>query len=778
MNPNFIVALLLLSAAHGADVVLFDFETPRQDIENTDRIRCVAEHATAGEMAGMVVLDQPFSPNFFMTANRNHGAEWARHEQFVLDVFVTGGPVTVSGFIRDAGGQGWWERHNFDLQLPPGKRRVAFPLTGMKRQNGKGMLDPATIDFVAMTFAAAGDGTGEAPVIHLDNGRLTSGTGTSAARSLYTFEGVDVGTHRVEDYPEETSTPSLATATADHATDARTALRLESRGPAGYVRFAGFDGDWSDFDALVIDVFNHQSAPVAISGWIRANDPAAGWWDRHNWERILRPGMNSVRLALGGMATGNGGPAIDVAHIVGFNLCVANATIDIDHVRLVQGVEEVAVDGLRRFDFGPADSAIMPGFTKATREDAFDAARGWGWQPRGQFARDFDVMEMLGRHRPIDDLCRDFSMPLAATFSVAVPDGDYVVWLMLAPPGAGWGQTFRQRTVLAEGSVVVDHRFDAASFREHEYRFEDSEDLPGDDLWTRYIQPLFKAEIFSVTVSDGRLDLAFDAHDEWWAHQLNGLALWPKSADDAGRRWIDGVDAQRKEQWQSMHVEKLAATPAPYTPTAAETKRGYARFVHSTERELHTTSVPTAAEVAVTAVTMRAAPGQRESACIGVHALRPGTINVASGELTGPGGATIPASAIDTRVVRYKSLNYTATYTPMAKFLDAVPAAGVELRPGVLRSFWFTLRLPDDAKPGDYRGRIRLTIDGANDDVDLLVSVLPITLDEAAMPLGIFNTGPMIDAAAFDTDSERYWASVKEMCEDAREHGLTSLDPY
>ncbi len=778
MNLRPLLTLLLFGAAQAADdVVLFDFETPLQDVENAERIRCVAEHATQGDKAGMVVLDQPFAPNFFVAANRNHGPDWARRDQFALDVFVTGGPVAVSGFIRDAGGQGWWERHNFDLQLQPGKRRIVFPIAALKRQNAKGMLDPASIDFIALTFAAADPAA--PPTIHLDHGRLTDGTGGSTARVLFSFEGADVGERTVEDYPEKTSNPSLATVVAEHATDGGSALRLTSRGPAGNVRFSGFDGDWSDFDALVIDVFNPQAGPVAIGGWIRAIDPAAGWWDRHNWERVLRPGMNSVRLALGGMATGNGGPNIDVKRVVGFNLCVGDATIDIDHVRLVQGIEEIAVDGLRRFDFGPADSAAMPGFTKATRDDAFAPARGWGWQPRGVFGRDFDVMEMLGRHRPIDDLCRDFSMPIDATFSVAVPNGDYVVWLMLAPPGAGWGQAFRQRTVTAEGVVVVDQRFDAASFRAHEYRFEDSEDLPGDDLWARYIQPLFKAEMFAVTVDDGRLDLAFDAHGEWWSQQLNGLALWPRAADDAGRRWVDGVDAQRKEQWQANHVERLAPAAAPYAPTAAETARGYARFVHTPDREVTTTGAPTATEVARDAIVMRAAPGQRETGCLGIHALRGlGALRVAADELKGPGGAVIPAAAIDARVVRYKSLNFTATYTPTAKYLDAVPTKGVELRPGVLRSFWFTVRVPEGAAPGDYRGRIRLSLDGGgSDDVDLRLSVLPIALDEPAIPLGIFNMGPMVDWAALEPGGEAYWAAVRELCDDAREHGLTSLDP-
>ncbi|HYE05299.1 MAG TPA: glycoside hydrolase domain-containing protein [Planctomycetota bacterium] len=770
------LALAACASAAAADTVLLDFEGPGQAIENSDRIEIVAEHATQGKHAGKVRLDQAFNPNLFIPPAWRQ--QFATQERLEIDVFVEGAPVTAFGFVKDAKSPGWWERHNFEQLLAPGSRKLSLPIAALPRQNGKGVLDASTIEFIALAFKPAEEG-GAAPTIWLDNGRLTSGASSAQALVLYSFDGKDAGTWLVEDWPEEFKGTSKAAAVGEHATDGAKALRLESAAPAGYVRFEGFAADWSTWDALAFDVFNPKSDSIEIGGWVRAGDAGSDWWNRYNWQRVIRPGMNTVRLSVGDMTGPNGGKPIDVSRIVGFNISADHATVDLDNVRLVKGVEEVAVAGLKRFDFGPATGAVMPGFAKMTRDSAFSGGADAGWQPGGQFGRDFDINEILGRHRPVDDLCRDFCMPIRATFSVALPDGTYGAWLMLAPPGAGWAPSFRHRTVAAEGAVVVDQRYDAKTFAAYEYRFQDLEDLPGDDLWSRYIDPLFTASVFEVEVKDGRLDLDFDAHGEWWSAMVNGLAVWPASSTAAAQRWLDGLSARRKEAYEANHVERLPTPPAAaYQAKPDETKRGYARFIHSVDRDVAVNAAPTAEETARRDVAMRAAPGERQTRCVSLFPLRQiGPVKIEVSALAGPGGASIPASAIESRVVRYKASNFTAVYTPIPKFLDPVPTAGFDLRPGVLRSLWFTATVPKDAKPGAYRGTVRIVSPDGADEVPLAIEVLPIALDEVAIPMGMFNMGPLVNAAAFDPDGEAYWSAIKRMCEDARAHGMTSLDP-
>jgi hypothetical protein len=95
------------------------------------------------------------------------------------------------------------------------------------------------------------------------------------------------------------------------------------------------------------------------------------------------------------------------------------------------------------------------------------------------------------------------------------------------------------------------------------------------------------------------------------------------------------------------------------------------------------------------------------------------------GELTGPG--TIPASAVQVRYavrdpdtgLAYEVLSPTAP-------TEVVPEKGG----GALLPVWITVAVPRDAKPGDYRGSVRVTAAGATDvtvPVELRVSdfVLP-----------------------------------------------------
>jgi hypothetical protein len=57
------------------------------------------------------------------------------------------------------------------------------------------------------------------------------------------------------------------------------------------------------------------------------------------------------------------------------------------------------------------------------------------------------------------------------------------------------------------------------------------------------------------------------------------------------------------------------------------------------------------------------------------------------------------------------------------------------------------------------------------------LTVWPIKLVEPGMPMGMFITYPMGDYLALETDKEAYWQAWKQVLEDAKAHGVTSLDP-
>jgi len=769
------VALGGLYAAEG-EALLFDFEDAPQAFENFERLQFVPEHATQGKHAGKVVLDKPLAANFGFYAGTNQAGKWGGYDQYIVDAFVEGGPVKVMGFIRDKEGLDWWKRHNFELKLEPGKRRIAFSLGSLTRQNGKGNLDLASIDFFAITFSSEDEQ--KPATLFLDNARLVKGTGSFEVKILFSVEGADVGRTDLEDWPEDFKGKSAMAVVEAHASHGKKALRLDSRAPAGNVQFSGCESDWSKYDTLAFDVFNPADKPLPVNGWIKGGGEKSDWWNRHNWERVLKPGFNTVRLSIGGMTGPNGGKLIDVTKIARFNLAVDKATVFIDNVRLIKGVEEIPVAGLQKFDFGPANSATMPGFAKVTRDHAFDANKGWGWLPGAQFGRDFDINEILGRHRPPDDLCRDFCMPTHGTFAVNLPDGIYGVWLMLGPPGNGWGQTFQRRTVTANGKVVVDQKFDAESFKACEFQFQDAEDLPGDDLWEKYINKLFAAQRFEVEVTGGQLKLDFDA-GAWWSAMVNGLVVWPKASEKNAERWLANLDAMRKEQYQAQHVEKLPDAGEAFKSGDADKARGCAAFIHAPDREVQVYTVPTPEELARKELDLAAAPGETTVGCVGLLPLKDaGLLAGASCELKAAND--LAAATLKARVLvqRYKAQNRTAVYVIAPKYLDEATAAPLLLKAGVTRSFWLEVSVPADAAPGTYTGTLKLQAGELKDVAwPVKLTVWPVKLAEPEFPMGMFMMGPMQAYLALDGGGERYWAEWKNILEDAKAHGLTSVDP-
>jgi hypothetical protein len=570
----------------------------------------------------------------------------------------------------------------------------------------------------------------------------------------------------------------------EHATQGKTAgkIKLDAPFSPNIFFFGGTNqvGKWGEYDQFVMDVFV-EGGGVTAAGFV-CDKPNQGWDQRHNYEYKLQSGARQLKFSLGALTRENGKGPLDLKALVMIALSFRSddpktpATIYLDNARLVKGVAgEVSVAGMKKFDFGPANSALMPGFLKITKDTAYDKNAGFGWKVGGQFANDFDMNQMLGRHRAPDDLCRDFCQPLRATLLVDVPDGAYSVWLMLGPPANGFGPYFMHRSVAANGKTVVDQSFDAKSFKEYEYKFQDEEDLPGDDLWEKYINKLFVAQRFNVDVSGGQLQLDINAYGSPWTSMVNGLVLWPKSSDKDAEQWLAKFNATRKEQFQSLHVEKIPSPAAPYSASEQEKARGFVSFVHSPDRDIQANSVPSANEVKNQTLALAGSPGETVDGCLGILPLKDcGSVTAATCSLKN-GAQTISARVL---ALRYKSLNRTAVYEITPKFLDEVSANPLPLRAGVTRSFWVSVSIPADAPPGEYSGELKLSGAALKEfSAPVHLKVWPIKLAEPEIPMGMFLMGPVDAHLAFEPNRDAYWAAWKNILEDARAHGLTSVDP-
>ncbi|NOY82536.1 MAG: hypothetical protein GXP31_16180 [Kiritimatiellaeota bacterium] len=210
---------------------------------------------------------------------------------------------------------------------------------------------------------------------------------------------------------------------------------------------------------------------------------------------------------------------------------------------------------------------------------------------------------------------------------------------------------------------------------------------------------------------------------------LPAIALVAKPADSAPER------RSRKQPTVPSNYKEVPfveTAPAPVL-TAAEKARGYLLFERPIMEPVYPNTRPLAHE-RLEALRAFATPGEFEPVTFAVYPVRPlKNFRVRAGALRGPGGAVIPASALEVRLGTYWNIGfprYTSrnTYRRVPELLERVTVhsspAGECLR------WWITIHVPEKAVPGVYTGAVTLWDDGFDRAVRIPVGlrVLDFTL--------------------------------------------------
>jgi hypothetical protein len=136
-------------------------------------------------------------------------------------------------------------------------------------------------------------------------------------------------------------------------------------------------------------------------------------------------------------------------------------------------------------------------------------------------------------------------------------------------------------------------------------------------------------------------------------------------------------------------------------------------------------------------------------------------VSITAGALQGPEGATLPRENIVIRSVESFHGGGRDILVPLGRPWD-MAAHSTEF-------FWCTVKVPEDAAPGSYRGTVIVAAGGRQvGTLDILLDVLPIRLADPPFGLGLNYSKP-----DDDQDGKVLAAHLRDM----REHGMTCVAP-
>ncbi|HEY3323041.1 MAG TPA: glycoside hydrolase domain-containing protein [Planctomycetota bacterium] len=536
----------------------------------------------------------------------------------------------------------------------------------------------------------------------------------------------------ITSFEETKNAFDAGTIVEEHATDGKKALRIDKS-------YAGMSGtqDWTGFDFLKADLFTASKEPMELYVEIR-DASTKDYWTRVNYVTVVPPGQSTLIMPVKQMYVGEKSRPgrmliLNTVNRLVFNIGdTPHAPLFMDNLRLERddSAQKVAFEGLHAFDFGTGTSPVMEGFTQITPATLYSKGRGYGLKD-AKIWRAFDCLQP-------EPLYQDFICIEGGGLAVDVPNGKYRVFVNMDSPSGFWGeyQVYTQRSITANGQLVVNDKMDFEQFRKKYFRFWNVEDLPADNTFDKYQKAYFQETTFDVDVSTGQLSLNFSGQN--WACSVSCVIIYPLSKAAEGEKFLKFVEDKRRFHFDN-YFKRVLHNPAgdPLSPTDEDKKRGYVVFQRECMKDLFYNDTPFKDELAKP-LAAEAFAGEYRPVTLGLIPLKDlGKVKVTASDLSGPAGS-VPASAIDIGFVSYRISRVTmegTVYTINPRLI--MPTNVVDAPKDVARRFWLTIKTPADAKPGLYKGNLTVTPEnGAAADVPIELTVRTGTLDPIDVPAG------------------------------------------
>jgi hypothetical protein len=556
-----------------------------------------------------------------------------------------------------------------------------------------------------------------------------------------------------------------------HASAGRKALRIDG----SYVSLDQ-PQSWLGYDFLKADLFTDARKPLNLYVEIRDTE-TRDYWTRVNYSTVVPPGKSTLIIPLKQLYVGEKSRPGRMLNLRGITRLVFSiddkpaAPLFLDNLRLERDVAAARLSfrGLHAFDFGTATSPLMDGFTPITPATLYSRDRGYGLKD-ARIWRAFDALQP-------EPLYQDFICVEAGGLAVDLPNGKYRVFVNIDSPSGFWGeyQTFRERTILAEGLPVVRETMGFEAFRDKYFRFWNVEDLPTDVTFDKYQKAYFREKTFDVTVADSQLNLEF--RGENWACCVSAVVIFPAARAAQGAAFLKFVEAKRRFYFDNYFKRVLPSPDGdPLQPSAEDKRQGFVVFERDPMQDVSFNDTPRRGEV-IDRLRGNAFAGEYEPITAGIVPLADlGRVDLSASDLSGPHGR-IPATAIELGFVSYRISRVTGdgtVYTITPRLV--MPGGSVDMPKGLTRRFWMTVRTPSDARPGVYRGTIAIrAAKGQTAQIPLEFRVRSGKLDPVDIPAGPFGYTIGIPWYGDDPKAGRYNREMVAKClQRMRAYGFTA----
>jgi hypothetical protein len=326
-------------------------------------------------------------------------------------------------------------------------------------------------------------------------------------------------------------------------------------------------------------------------------------------------------------------------------------------------------------------------------------------------------------------------------FKAKIPNGEYLVWLaagrIIRADAKDRHFLLKLNDKLLVDETPTDDEFAGDRYL---YRFlwtQYSEKPHA--VWLNYIDKMYPAEVHAVQVTQGTITV------EAANHFLSALIVVPAARKAEFEKMVADIRLQRQgsfERGLGRTGAKAKEKGVPSSPARPERGPNDSEAILYVPREplgIDPWTVPAAEERRQTKVEAAGAPGQKVAFALAVTPWTDlGKSSLVVSDLTGPG--VISAGHVEGyyRNYRFNGRDYDEREndkTRHVREMCLVPTLSLELEKGVTFCYWLRLKVPEDAKPGQYRGTITLACEGGKKfALPLEFEVYPFKL-EAVLPV-------------------------------------------